>query len=184
MHHRSSSKDSNQASHTACLQGHQHCFPHPGTPPMGAHHPQLHCQLFTMETGALPQVMPQTTCRHLSQLAGDYTCLGKQDHCWKPYHTLASEQRSVQGGIILPPVPPAAPASRAHSSASPTARAAGSWHGKMLHLQANAAPRTEGCSWPCAAAPQRHQLLLLLHRKGFLTGLNFRAWHASHRNAL
>lgn len=125
MHHHSSSRDSNRASHTACLQGQQHCFSHPGTPPMGEHHHQLHCQLFTMEVGALPQAMPQTTCRQLSQLAGDYTCLGKQDQCWKPHHTLAPEQCSAQRGTILPPASPAPPASRAHSSASPVARAAG-----------------------------------------------------------
>lgn len=148
---------------------------------MGKHHPELHCRLFTIEPIALPQAMLQTMCRWLSQLVGGYTCLGKQQ---PPAQDTAGSHNTL---LLLNRVQ-----SREHRPAtSCTPGQQGPWfsqprgtsssHRQMLHGQGNAARRMKAGSWPCAAALQ---LLFALHRKGFLTGLNFRAQHACCRNAL
>lgn len=139
---------------------------------MGKHHPELHCRLFTIEPVALPQAMLQTMCTWLSQLVGGYTCLGKQQPPAQDAagsHTTLLLLSCTQSRERCPPTS-CIPGQQGLWFSQP--RGTSSLHGQMLHGQGNAARRMKGGSWPCAAALQ---LFFALHRKGFLTGLNFRA---------
>lgn len=131
---------------------------------MGKHHTQLHCQLFTMEMAALPQVMPQTTGRQLSQLAGA-----------TPTWESSGPHRGTTAGSHTSPSLPShaqsreAPPSRRHhrpphqwgrSSASPVAPA--SRTGKCCTCK-----ETQPRGWRAAAGPA------LLHRSGSSCSLSY-----------
>lgn len=150
--------------------------------PMGKHHTQLHCQLFAMGMAAVPQAMPHTTGRQLSQLAGELHPPGKAAAPTAGPLLEATPYPRFRAALGAGRHRPAAGTTGTPVTTGEAAQPA-LWHPQPARANAARArkrsPKMEGCGWPCAAAPQWHQLLLVLHRKGFLTGLNSRAQRAS-----
>jgi len=197
MHRRGSSGNSDRAADTACLSGRRHSSTRSG--------PSLSLPSHTTDGETPAPAAPTALCdgdgcsptaRTVGrQLSPCHRRAGRQ--ATAGWESSSPHRRTAAGSHIAPSLPSHAQKREACCSATfthlhPWDRR-GSWleqpygtsslRGQTLHVQGNAARRMKGWGWPRAAGPQRHQLLFALHRKGRLTGHNFREQCASPQAA-